>query len=302
MPMTAGPPPASTSSCAPTCNPAAAPPSTPPPATSIWRSPTATTASGRAWPRSKTSPSPCGAAATAWSRSHSHDTWETCSRRPATWRATAGTCARWSARRRRTARCARSWARAARPRPPGRPEPLLLDGLSDGVLELVRAERAPEARGDLAAPVEHEHPRLCLQMECRELRPIALVRVVVVVDLHVDEGHALRLGHRVLDLLGDVRDGPAHPALAQQRRGEQQDDRLLADHVAEVHVVHVVVRRARVDRGDVAVHRLHRGSRDQRGLLPRGGNRIMRRDLQPDARRLELAIDVDGPQDVVLAG
>src|SRR3954470_5825987 len=101
--------------------------------------------------------------------------------------------------------------------------------LRDGLLELVDAERAFEALDDLAGLVDHERPRLGLQPIGGELRADPLVRVVVDVDLVVDEGHVtLRLG---LHLLDDVLDRTAHAALAQLRGGEDEDHRLLAKDV-----------------------------------------------------------------------
>src|SRR5690349_10629469 len=78
------------------------------------------------------------------------------------------------------------------PTPAERPR---LGDLRDGLLELVDAERTLEALDDLAGLVDHERPRLRLQPELGELRADALVRVVVDVDLVVDEGDVgLRLG------------------------------------------------------------------------------------------------------------
>ena len=55
----------------------------------------------------------------------------------------------------------------------------------------------------------------------------ALGDLVVVVDLHVDE--ARLVAGLVFDLLVDVHDRSADPALAEQRRGEQQHGRLVAE-------------------------------------------------------------------------
>ena len=94
----------------------------------------------------------------------------------------------------------------------------------------------------------------------------ALVDLVFVVDLHVDEGDLV--AEVTFDLLGDVHHRPADPALAKLGRREQQHHRLLAEDVGEVLVVHRVGRYARVDLGDVGD--LVSGRRvDDRGLVTR---------------------------------
>ena len=95
------------------------------------------------------------------------------------------------------------------------------------------AENAPSKRAAMRpGPVDHERPGLRLELPGRD-RPLrGLVRVVVLVDLLVDEGDAVR-GVR-LGLLDDVDDRPAHAALAQRRRRERDHDRLVAEDVVEV--------------------------------------------------------------------
>src|SRR5919198_14098 len=77
-------------------------------ARSTWRSPTARTASGPGWARSRRSPSSSGASATGWCRSPSRVTSRRRFRPRSTWRSTAATCRRWSVPPRLTERCGAS--------------------------------------------------------------------------------------------------------------------------------------------------------------------------------------------------
>ena len=108
--------------------------------------------------------------------------------------------------------------------------------LRDRLLELALAVGALDPRGDLAGAVEHEQPRLGPEVERGHLRADALVDAVVPVDLHVDELHVV--AGAGLHLLGHVHHRPAHAALAELGRREQQHHGLLAEHVGEVVVVH----------------------------------------------------------------
>src|SRR5580765_1189118 len=105
-----------------------------------------------------------------------------------------------------------------------------LRDLRDRALQLAERERALEPRRDAARLGDDERPRLGLQPPGRH-RPldVALGDAVVLPDLLVDERDALR--RLRLRLLDDVDDGAAHAALAQRRRGERDDDRLLADDI-----------------------------------------------------------------------
>src|SRR3954451_16674015 len=94
-------------------------------------------------------------------------------------------------------------------------------GLVDRGLELGGGDGALEAGGDGAVAVDDERPGLGLQAPLEQLRPQALVGLVVLVDLLVDEGGLV--AHLAADLLGDVDDRAADPALAERGRGEDQD-------------------------------------------------------------------------------
>ena len=132
----------------------------------------------------------------------------------------------------RSARCGRT----PRPAPPARRrattaatriERMRLQGGLERVLEGRQPERALQARGDLALGVDHEQPRLGPQVERLQRRPQTRVRVVVRVDLLVDELDLVAvLG---LELQRDVGDRAADARLAELRRREQQRDGLLAD-------------------------------------------------------------------------
>jgi hypothetical protein len=97
----------------------------------------------------------------------------------------------------------------------------------------------------------------------QELRAIAVVHLVVLVDLHVDPRDVV-LRPRVPDLLGDVDDGAADAALAQRGRREEEHDRALSVGVREVHVVHVVGRLAGVDLRQIAADGFFRRRVDHR--------------------------------------
>ena len=101
----------------------------------------------------------------------------------------------------------------------------------------------------MPAAVDHEQPRLGLQVEGGHLRARSVVDAVVVVDLLMDEGDLVAV--LLLHLLGDVGDRAADAALAEGRGREEQDHRLLAQDVREVVAVHVVGRDPGVDLGDV---------------------------------------------------
>src|SRR5215218_2966066 len=89
----------------------------------------------------------------------------------------------------------------------------------DGARQLADREDALEAGGDLAGAVDDERPRLRRQAPREHLRAVRLARVVVLVDLLLDEADALAA--LTAYLLGDVHDRPARARLAQRRRREQ---------------------------------------------------------------------------------
>ena len=93
----------------------------------------------------------------------------------------------------------------------------------NGGLELRGRYRALEARLDPAVAADEEHPRLGGQLPL--LHPaVRLRRLVVLVDLDVDEPHRARpepLAH----VVDDVHDGAAGAARAELRRGEGEHER-----------------------------------------------------------------------------
>ncbi len=92
--------------------------------------------------------------------------------------------------------------------------------------------------------------------------------------------------YSVLDLGGHVHHRATDAALTQQRGREQQHDRLLAEHVGEVDLVHVVVRIARVDLRQVAGN-VQPGRRvdRRRGLADSGHGIVLLRDHDELRRR-----------------
>ena len=92
-------------------------------------------------------------------------------------------------------------------------------------------------RGDLAVFVDDEEPGLGGQPVLLHLRTEVLGPWLVVdVDLLVDERGCVAVLR--LDLLGHVHDGAADAALAERRRGEEEDDGLLAQDVRQIVAVH----------------------------------------------------------------
>ena len=150
---------------------------------------------------------------------------------------------------------------------------LVQDEGLERALQLVHAERALDARGDLAVFVDDEEPGLGGQPVLLHLRTEVLgPRLVVDVDLLVDERGCVAVLR--LDLLGHVHDGAADAALAERRRGEEEDDGLLAQDVRQIVAVHRARGLARVDGLDVAAHlgeggrvHLRRGLADVGDLL-----------------------------------
>src|SRR5947199_5862316 len=97
--------------------------------------------------------------------------------------------------------------------------------------ERSRPERAFEARDDHAVAVDREQPRLSPEVERPQLGAYTSARLVVDVDLFVEEGDAAPV--LMLQLDRDVSHRPAHPRLAERGRREQEDDRALAEHRVE---------------------------------------------------------------------
>ena len=91
------------------------------------------------------------------------------------------------------------------------------------------------------------------------------------------------------DLLGDVDDRAADAALAEGRRGEDEHDRFLADHVGEVDLVHLVGRDPGVDLRQVAADVGGGRGVDHRRLLAdlRDPRVLRRRPGRGDPRRFE---------------
>src|SRR4029079_509968 len=131
--------------------------------------------------------------------------------------------------------CARPRARASRVgtvRPqrvllqPGTPLKLRGQVGADGPRELVGGNRALELALDPAVATDEERPGLRRQAPLPHPAVVALRRVVVPVDLDVDEANpATREAPR--DRLDDVHHWPADAARAEARGREGHDERLV---------------------------------------------------------------------------
>jgi hypothetical protein len=119
----------------------------------------------------------------------------------------------------------------------------------------------------------------------------------------VDEGGLLAALR--LYLLGEVHDGAAHPALAEERRGEEENHGLPSQHAGEVDGVHVVGRVARVDLLDVSPDAGCRRRVDAGGPLADVRHRPLAGDAHEAARgrrRHEPVVVARQAQHLVVAG
>ena len=101
--------------------------------------------------------------------------------------------------------------------------------LADGLLELGGAEGALEARPDDPVLVDDERERLALELPLVDPLVGALGRIVVLVDLDVDEVDAVLLPV-LRDGLHDLDDRAARARLAVERRREGDDERAMGGH------------------------------------------------------------------------
>src|SRR2546425_4550777 len=97
---------------------------------------------------------------------------------------------------------------------------------SDGTLELGLRDRSLELRLDAAVTADEERPGLARQTPLADPLIFALGRIVVSIDLDVNEADSgAREGPS--NAVGDVDDGAARPARTETGRREHEHERLV---------------------------------------------------------------------------